>query len=30
MKKMILAIVAVAAIAGVAITSVCMPEDRFE
>lgn len=30
MKKTIMVIVAVAAIAGIAITAVCMPEDRFE
>jgi hypothetical protein len=29
MKKMILVIVSVAAIAGIVITTVCMPEDRF-
>lgn len=30
MKKMIMVIVSVAAIAGIAITSVCMPYDRYE
>ena len=30
MKKMIMIIVALAAVAGIAITTVCMPEDRFE
>lgn len=30
MKKMVLVIVSVALIAGIAITSVCVPEDRFE
>lgn len=30
MKKTIMVIIAVAAIAGIAITAVCMPEDRFE
>lgn len=29
MRKMIMAIISVAAIAGIAITAVCMPEDRF-
>ena len=29
MKKMIFVIVSLAAIAGIAITAVCMPEDRF-
>lgn len=29
MRKMVLVIVSVAAIAGIAITVVCMPEDRF-
>lgn len=29
MKKMIMIIVSVAAIAGIAITAVCMPEERF-
>ncbi len=30
MKKVIMVIVSVAAIVGIAITAVCMPEDRFE
>ena len=30
MKKMIMVIVAMAAIAGIMITTVCMPEDRFD
>jgi len=30
MKKMIMVVVAIAAIAGIVITTVCMPEDRFE
>lgn len=30
MKKVIMIVVSVAAIAGIAITAVCMPEDRFE
>lgn len=30
MKKVIMVIVSVAVIAGIAITAVCMPEDRFE
>lgn len=30
MKKVIMLIVSVAAIAGIAITAVCMPKDRFE
>lgn len=30
MKKVIMVILSVAAIAGIAITAVCMPEDRFE
>jgi len=30
MKKIIMIIVSVAAIAGIVITAVCMPEDRFE
>ena len=29
MKKMIVTIVSIAAIAGIAITAVCMPENRF-
>lgn len=29
MKKMIFVIVSLAAIAGITITAVCMPEDRF-
>lgn len=30
MKKVIIVIVSVAAIAGIAITAVCMPGDRFD
>lgn len=30
MKKMIVALVSMAVIAGIAITTVCMPESRFE
>lgn len=30
MKKAIFIVAAIAAIAGVAITSICMPYDRFE
>lgn len=30
MKKMIMVIVSLAAIAGIMITTVCMPEDRFD
>lgn len=30
MKKVIMIIASVAAIAGIAITAVCMPENRFE
>lgn len=30
MKKMIIAIVGMATIAGIAITAVCMPENRFQ
>jgi hypothetical protein len=30
MKKMIIVIVSLAAIAGIVITTVCMPEDRME
>lgn len=30
MKKMIIVLVSVAAIAGIIITSVCMPSDRFD
>lgn len=30
MKKVIMIVVSVAAIAGIAITAVCMPEDRFD
>lgn len=29
MKKMVLLVISVVAIAGIAITSVCMPEGRF-
>lgn len=29
MKKMVIIIVSLAAIAGITITAVCMPEDRF-
>lgn len=29
MKKMVMVIVSIAAIAGITITAVCMPEDRF-
>lgn len=29
MRKMILVIVSVAAIAGIAITAICIPKDRF-
>ena len=29
MKKMVFVIVSLAAIAGITITAVCMPEDRF-
>lgn len=29
MKKVIMVIVAVAVVAGIAITAVCMPKDRF-
>jgi len=30
MKKMVMVVVAIAAITGIIITTVCMPEDRFE
>lgn len=29
MKKMVVVIISLAAIAGIVITAVCMPEDRF-
>ena len=30
MKKMVMTIVAIAALAGIAITTICMPEDRMD
>lgn len=30
MKKMVMVIVSVAVIAGIAITAVCMPQNRFD